>query len=79
MLGIRPDPESMKKYFAYSQIGLEMVVPIVLGLLADNNFGWSPWGVVVGAILGLVGGLAHLIHLTRKQSEPSSSSKQDKQ
>jgi hypothetical protein len=57
-----PDPREMGRYFALAQVGLEMVVPIVIGILLDNNLGWKPWGVVGGAVLGLVGGLAHLIH-----------------
>src|SRR5262245_49631269 len=50
------DPKKMARYLALSQVGLEMVTPIILGLVLDHYLGWSPWGVIVGAILGLTGG-----------------------
>jgi F0F1-type ATP synthase assembly protein I len=61
-----PDSKEMGRYFTLSQIGFEMVVPIVVGLILDNKLGWAPWGVVVGAIVGLVGGLTHLVYLLKK-------------
>jgi F0F1-type ATP synthase assembly protein I len=64
------DRKELGRYLAISQVGLEMVAPILLGLALDHYLGWSPWGVVVGAGLGLVGGLAHLIHLSGKPKRP---------
>ena len=61
------DQKQLARYLALSQVGLEMVGPIVLGLLADYYFGWGPWGVLAGAVLGLVGGLAHLVQLSKPQ------------
>jgi F0F1-type ATP synthase assembly protein I len=58
------DPKKMARYLALSQVGLEMVAPIILGLVLDHYLGWSPWGVIVGAVVGLIGGLAHLIQLS---------------
>jgi F0F1-type ATP synthase assembly protein I len=61
-------PENRKllgRLLALSQVGGEMVAPIVLGLLLDNWLGTSPWCVVVGAMLGLVGGMIHLVVLSR--------------
>jgi F0F1-type ATP synthase assembly protein I len=57
------------RYFALSQIGMEMVAPIGLGLALDYWLGWSPWGAVIGAVLGFVGGLAHLIILVNRPKE----------
>jgi F0F1-type ATP synthase assembly protein I len=67
----------MGRLFALSQVGVEMVVPIAIGLYLDNKLGWNPWGVVVGAILGLVGGLFHLIVMLRRFEEKDSSKRQD--
>jgi F0F1-type ATP synthase assembly protein I len=64
----------MERYVALSQIGLEMVVPIVVGLVLDHYLGWTPWALIVGAILGLVGGFAHLVHLLNKLDARDSSS-----
>jgi F0F1-type ATP synthase assembly protein I len=48
-------------YFALAQIGLEMVAPIGIGLLLDYWFGWLPWATAACAVLGFVGGMAHLV------------------
>lgn len=61
-----PDPKELGRYFALSQVGMEMVAPIALGLALDYWLGWSPWGAVVGAVLGFVGGLTHLIILANR-------------
>ncbi len=68
-----PDRKEMARYVTLGQIGLEMVVPIVVGLLLDRYFGWTPWGVVVGAVLGLCGGFVHLVHLLNKMDSKDSS------
>ena len=61
MDGNGSNSRDMGRTFALAQVGLEMVVPIVLGLLLDNWLGCGPWGVVAGAVLGLVGGFVHLL------------------
>ena len=61
------DRKELGKALALSQVGMEMAVPIGLGVALDYYMGWLPWATVVGAVLGLVGGLAHLIQLTRKE------------
>ena len=59
-------------YFALGQVGLEMVVPIAVGVYLDDWLGWSPWAVVAGAVLGLFGGLFHLLYMLRKHEEADS-------
>jgi F0F1-type ATP synthase assembly protein I len=54
-------PNKFARYTEISQIGLEMVAPIGLGLGLDYWMSWGPWGAIVGAILGLVGGMGHLV------------------
>ena len=68
----------MGQYFALAQTGLEMVAPVGVGLLLDNYFGWSPWATAAGAVLGLVGGLTHmLIMLRRIESRRAADSPRD--
>ncbi len=70
-----PEPANRKelgRYFALSQIGLEMVVPIIAGLLVDYYLGWTPWATIAGAVLGLCGGLVHLVHLLNKMDAKDS-------
>ena len=65
------DPKRLAFYMSLSQIGLEMVGPLVVGLILDDQFGWSPWGAVIGAVIGPVAGLGHLVLLlNRPPSDP---------
>jgi F0F1-type ATP synthase assembly protein I len=68
-----PGPSKFARYTELSQVGLEMVAPIGLGLLLDYWLGWGPWGAIVGAILGLVGGMGHLVSIlnARTSKDPS--------
>jgi hypothetical protein len=73
------DPKEFGYYVTLSQAGIEMVVPMALGIVADYLLGWPAWGVVLilgGAILGFVGGFLHLLHLL-KQREGDGSSPSD--
>lgn len=35
-----------------AQIAGSMVIPVVIGIYADNYWQSSPWGVIIGALLG---------------------------
>jgi F0F1-type ATP synthase assembly protein I len=67
-LGNRDD---LRLYLQYSQVGFEMVVPIAIGWAVDSYLDWSPWGVTVGAVLGLAMGLLHIVWLTNRADAPS--------
>ena len=49
-------------------IGFELAAAVggfvFVGYLWDRHFGSAPWGVLVGAILGLIGGMYNLIRQT---------------
>ena len=69
---MRAEPPDMKQlgfYWALSQIGLEMVSPLAIGVGIDYYTGSAPWAAIVGALLGLVGGLAHLIQMLKRRNE----------
>jgi F0F1-type ATP synthase assembly protein I len=70
-----PDPKEAGRLWALGMVGLEMVAPIVVGLWLDNSLGWSPWGVTVGAVLGLALGLYHLVVLSKRFDQQDSSKK----
>jgi hypothetical protein len=61
-----PDPKQLGIYFTLAYVGMEMVAPLVVGLILDAQLGWTPWGAVIGAALGLIGGLAHLIAILNR-------------
>jgi F0F1-type ATP synthase assembly protein I len=67
-----PDSKDVGYYFSLAQVGLEMVVPIGVGALLDHRFSWRPWGVVVGAVLGLIVGLVHLVALLNRREKTNS-------
>lgn len=79
MGGDGSNPRDMGRYFALAQVGLEMVVPIIVGLLLDSWLSCAPWGVVGGAVLGLVGGFLHLLHQLNKMDQKDSTPRQDSQ
>jgi F0F1-type ATP synthase assembly protein I len=62
-------PKELGFYFSVAQVGLEMVFPVGIGLVLDHYLHWTPWGVVVGAVLGLLLGLVHLIALTNQRNK----------
>lgn len=74
-----PDPKQTGYYLTLSQVGLEMVSPLILGVIVDTRVGTSPWGAIAGALLGLVGGLVHLVWLVqRRPPDDKKDPKQDR-
>jgi F0F1-type ATP synthase assembly protein I len=64
--------QEMAKLLAYGQIGLEMAAPIGLGVFLDLRLDTVPWLTVAGAVVGLVGGLTHLIALMIREERQTS-------
>ena len=64
--GPPPDSKELGYYFTLAQVGLEMVAPLIVGLVIDAVLGTSPWLMLAGIIFGFVGGLTHIIMLTNK-------------
>jgi F0F1-type ATP synthase assembly protein I len=71
--------KELARYAAIGQVGLEMVAPAVVGIYLDSALGWSPWGVIVGAALGLTLGLIHLVHLANKSHKEDGPGPSDEQ
>ena len=69
----------------YSQIvsvALTMVLPAAAGYWMDSRFGTSPWLVVVGAALGLSGGMVQLLRgvgVAKRKAEDKHQGSDDKQ
>jgi F0F1-type ATP synthase assembly protein I len=64
-----PNDKELNRSLVLGQVGLEMVAPIVAGLLLDNYLHWTPWGVVAGTTLGLCAGLAHIVYVVNQSEE----------
>ena len=44
-----------------STAGSSLVAPVILGVLLDINFGWTPWATFVGLALGIISCLGILV------------------
>jgi F0F1-type ATP synthase assembly protein I len=73
------DRRELTRYTTIAQVGLEMAVPPGLGALVDAYFGVGPWGVVVGAVLGLIIGLLHLVQLVNREESATAEQRRAKQ
>lgn len=63
------DPKEFGRLLGLSQIGFEMVVPIVLGWALDYYLGWTPWGIIVGAVLGFLTGMLRIVNYLNRQDD----------
>ena len=46
----------------------EMVAAVVFGLWLDRKFETGPWLAMAGAVIGITGGVAHLIYISRRSA-----------
>ena len=55
----------MPSWVRYSGMGMELAAAVagfvLVGVWIDRHYETAPWGVVIGAVLGLVGGMSNLI------------------
>jgi ATP synthase protein I len=72
-MGQEPTPRQMGYYAALAQTSVEMVLPIVVGLLLDHWLGTAPWITCIGAVVGFAGGLTHLILIVKQKERDESS------
>ena len=60
-----PEEGGFPGWIRYAGLGLEMAGAIggfsLVGYWIDRHFSTTPWGIVGGVILGLVGGLYNLV------------------
>ncbi|MEQ9266101.1 MAG: AtpZ/AtpI family protein [Balneolaceae bacterium] len=48
-------PNKYKEYLGLgAEIALTLILPIALGYFLDGYLGVSPWGVLVGSIVGII-------------------------
>jgi F0F1-type ATP synthase assembly protein I len=60
-----PADQRFPGWVRYSSVGLELAGATaglaLAGYWVDGKFGTKPWGILVGVVIGLVGGLYNLI------------------
>jgi F0F1-type ATP synthase assembly protein I len=57
---------------ALGQVGIEMVVPIGLGILLDVWLHSAPVFILIGVVLGLAGGLLHMLMILKRMERSES-------
>ena len=57
--------ERYPSWVRYSGVGLELVGAVavftLVGYWFDQHFGWTPWGMLTGLVLGFIGGMYNLV------------------
>ena len=52
-------------WVSYSGVGLELAGAVAglafIGYWIDGRYGTTPWGILVGVVIGIVGGLFNLV------------------
>ena len=64
---------TLGRAMALTQVPMEMVGLLVLGLVGDYYLHTTPWLSVVGAVLGFVVGLSHLVIIVNQMNKDESS------
>ena len=59
------DPKASREWVRLSGLGIELAAAVAGFTLAgwwwDRHFGTAPWGLGIGLVLGMVGGMYNLI------------------
>ena len=58
-------PKDMQQALTLAFVGFEMVATILVGILVDWHWNCWPWGVSIGAAVGLIGGVGQLYLMVR--------------
>jgi len=65
----------------YSGIGFELIGAVgalsLFGYWIDRHFGTTPWGLIIGALIGIIGGLWNLIREALIMSRESTQARHD--
>lgn len=64
--GRSPYALAMEWVSRITSISIEMVLPGAIGYWIDIKLGTKPFFLIIGSILGFVGGMWHLIKLTKQ-------------
>jgi len=68
------DPTQLNKYAELMGLGLEMaaamVLPLLVGIYVDHRWDTSPWGILIGSLLGMVSMILKLYKVAVMSSKP---------
>ena len=76
-----PGMGAMQEAGPYMGLGLQVAGGLLffvgLGYFADGYLGTTPWGMVVGAVLGMVGVIALLVRVSNEASAQAKARKRE--
>jgi F0F1-type ATP synthase assembly protein I len=72
MPGDEPRFGQMGYLLALGQVGIEMVVPIGVGIALDLWLHTAPVFILIGVVVGLVGGLVHMLAILKRMDKSES-------
>lgn len=65
--------KNLAKYGEYMALGTNiaasMIIPVVIGIYVDNRWNFSPWGVIIGALLGFGSMISIVLKLASRTGE----------
>lgn len=72
MVGGERDQSSSSGGYRFLGLGMELAAAVagltLVGVWVDRHFETSPWGVLVGAVVGVVGGLYNVVKAVIRQA-----------
>lgn len=76
------DFKDIQNYTEYISLGTEivsaMLVPIIAGYLVDYYWETSPWGFIIGALLGFLGVFNTIYKIAKRANRESKFKRKDK-
>jgi ATP synthase protein I len=70
MHGNSGNPKDVQRAFAIAAVGMEMVIPALIGWWLDSRFQTGPWGALIGGVVGFTGGIWHMLRLGKQDDSP---------
>ena len=61
-----PTPGDYRGWAMLSTTVAGIVATVLIGAWVDRRYETSPWGVLVGAVAGIGGGVGNLIYISRR-------------
>jgi len=67
------DDRKISNYIEYVSLGIEiaaaLMIPVLLGYWLDNYFGWNPWLLLTGCMVGIVNIFLLIFRLNKRLNQ----------
>lgn len=65
MVGDSGNRKDVQRAFAMAAVGMEIVIPVLIGWWVDAYLNSGPWGALVGGVIGFGGGIWHMVRISK--------------